>query len=191
MFIKFYHQNSKGSKNHCARKSCKYLIKLNINFQKIKLAIKRKPQKNIFAVRFILWISTYYSGFQTCQAVFCFFGFFLFFFPASILMTLILPLCDPNSAAHGHCCLLHGVTSGPETAESAAALSPLPTLWVPTLWLAEAPYCCRLSVSFVLPKVVGPVGWARRMEWEAGTPLGSCLLPFRFLLLVRAGLAKC
>lgn len=35
-------------------------------------------------------------------------GFFFLFFPASILMTLILPLPDPNSAAHGWSLLASG-----------------------------------------------------------------------------------
>lgn len=109
----------------------------------------------------------------------------VFFFPANILMALILPLPVPSSAAHGHCCFCSRVTSGPQTAESAAALSPSPALSLHSGWqkqlLLQGSAC---SLSF--PKLCALLGGqgGSGTEWEAGTPLGSCLVLFRSLFSV-------
>lgn len=141
-----------------------------------------------FTIRFILQISTDSSGFQACQAE----GFIIYFFlAASVLMTLILPLPGPNSAAHGHCWLrcrsdlLHQ-----QSLSRQQRRLPRPALFLNPGW-QKLPVAAGLSMFFVLPKVLGPAGWGRWIwhgvgSWDAfGKWLAAVSVPVLSAVLAK------
>lgn len=78
-------------------------------------------------------------------------------------MTLILPLPDPDSAAHGHCWrlrqgdLLHHTMLRQQQSRLLR-----PALFLNPGWQERA-IPAGLSMFFVLPKVTGPAGWGGRI----------------------------